>query len=31
MICEDEEADPYSDVFSIEAEIESHDVLKIGR
>lgn len=31
LICEDEDADPYSDVFSIEAEIESHDVLKIRR
>ena len=31
LICEDEEADPYSDVFSIDAEIESHEVLKIGR
>lgn len=31
LICEDEEADPHSDVFSIEAEVESHDVLKIGR
>lgn len=28
LICEDEDADPYSDVFSIDAEIESHEVLR---
>ena len=27
LICEDENADPYSDVFCINAEIERHEVL----
>lgn len=27
-ICEDEEANPYSDVFEIDAEIKSHSVVK---
>lgn len=27
LICEDEDADPYSDVFCINAEIERHEVL----
>ena len=27
LVCEDEDADPYSDVFCINAEIERHEVL----
>lgn len=27
LVCEDEDADPYSDVFCINAEIKRHEVL----
>lgn len=30
-ICEDENADPYSDVFMIDAEIERHTVIEIAQ
>lgn len=27
-VCEDEDADPYSDIFEIDAEIKSHSFIK---
>lgn len=30
-VCEDEDANPYSDIFEIDAEIKSHSVIKQKR